>query len=63
MDTNRRVTPHYYGYTKQDQLHSHLLWMTLQSNTWENKMHTTCATPLCVIMKAPQIGDAQSIQA
>jgi hypothetical protein len=51
-----------YGYIKLDQLLSHLLWITLQSSTWEKTMHTTCAIPYCVIMKSRQIGETQYIQ-
>jgi hypothetical protein len=62
MATTLPGTPRDYGNVKQDQLHSHLMWMTLQSSTWEKTMHTTCAMPYCVIDKSQQIGEAQSIQ-
>jgi hypothetical protein len=46
MNNTLPDTPKDYGYTKQDQLHSHFLWMTLQSSTWEKKMHTIGAMGL-----------------
>jgi hypothetical protein len=51
------------GYTKQDQLHSQLLWMPFPSSMWEKKTHTICAMLYYVIMKLQQIGDAQFTQA
>jgi hypothetical protein len=62
MATTLPGTPRDCGYIKQDKLHPHLLWMTLQSSTWEKTMHATCAMPYCVIMKSQQIGETQSIQ-
>jgi hypothetical protein len=53
-------TPRDYSNIEQDQLHSHLLWVTLQSSTWENTIHTTCIMPYCVTVRSQQIGDAKS---